>query len=171
MKCGCRVPVVHGTPSHLARGAWIEIVPLYAPLSLPLSHLARGAWIEIGEPHAMNLFLQSHLARGAWIEIIRRARPVLPVASHLARGAWIEIVNQPKILVNGHCRTSQEVRGLKSSVGVDEIVQLLSHLARGVWIEIWTLLCTHGIAEDFARVVVVPIFGYKTANDMYAAAA
>ncbi len=135
------------------------------------SHLARGAWIEIllmGNEKQKSL---SHLARGAWIEMLECGRIPIHHLSHLARGAWIEIVNQPKILVNGHCRTSQEVRGLKSSVGVDEIVQLLSHLARGVWIEIWTLLCTHGIAEDFARVVVVPIFGYKTANDMYAAAA
>ena len=34
-------------PSHLARGAWIEILYLSTKLVSGESHLARGAWIEI----------------------------------------------------------------------------------------------------------------------------
>ena len=53
-----------------ARGAWIEIVPLYAiedasELSLP----ARGAWIEIDFKFRYCSGGMSLPARGAWIEM------------------------------------------------------------------------------------------------------
>ena len=57
--------------SHLARGAWIEILCMGWNGKTRASHLARGAWIEIKMKYFVKLDIRSHLARGAWIEMFR----------------------------------------------------------------------------------------------------
>ena len=83
------------SPSHLARGAWIEIT---------------GFWGEAGPAW------ESHLARGAWIEMRKPGARSRRFSSHLARGAWIEISYGYAINKTVSRRTSQEVRGLKSQM-------------------------------------------------------
>ena len=101
--------------SHLARGAWIEIVPCYMAEPGTLgrtSQEVRGLKLNRFSPSSFQhrrtsqevrglkfpfCFLPirplaSHLARGAWIEIAARVKVVVAPSSHLARGAWIEIV-------------------------------------------------------------------------------
>ena len=56
----------------------------------------------------------SHLTRGAWIEIEKEAKEVAAYKSHLTRGAWIEIDFSKSSIPPFSCRTSHEVRGLKS---------------------------------------------------------
>ena len=100
--------------SHLARGAWIEIlnfVVLPVPIASRTSQEVRGLKFlciiflfrgfrrtsqEVRGLKCWSALLRlcrcmSHLARGAWIEIDLHISLYLPLSSHLARGAWIEI--------------------------------------------------------------------------------
>ena len=102
-------------PSHLTRGAWIEIVASLACLRVSTwSHLTRGAWIEITTGPSCWSFSccrTSHEVRGLkywWI--VQRE---MTNTSHLTRGAWIEILIKTTIKYLMYCRTSHEVRGLK----------------------------------------------------------
>ena len=81
-----------------------------------MSHLTRGAWIEIDISMYTCEHILSHLTRGAWIEIDGdNLLSKIRYMSHLTRGAWIEIVTLYRIIVYTVCRTSHEVRGLKSA--------------------------------------------------------
>ena len=79
------------------------------------SHLERGAWIEIGASQPWYYLGQSHLERGAWIEILIMKDTLFAITSHLERGAWIEI-DVKDYRHSNRCRTSKEVRGLKCSI-------------------------------------------------------
>ncbi len=80
-------------PSHLTRGAWIEIMILSID-SLPdsgrTSHEVRGLKF-CSNTERISCIVTSHLTRGAWIEIVKQGTPAEPTRS----------------------RTSHEVRGLK----------------------------------------------------------
>ena len=47
----------------------MKLVLLYIPEKSIGSHLARGAWIEMLQGKEIDHVAVSHLARGAWIEI------------------------------------------------------------------------------------------------------
>ena len=64
-------------PSHLVRGAWIEIQLILYHRSNRASHLVRGAWIEIVLARALGDEKWSHLVRGAWIEISLLVRSMI----------------------------------------------------------------------------------------------
>ena len=55
--------------------------------------------------------------------------------SHLTRGAWIEKKEALEKLKLNDCRTSHEVRGLKSYYAFMSVAKTVSHLTRGAWIE------------------------------------
>ena len=60
------------------------------------SHLAWGAWIEIIESFNIgSVNTVSHLAWGAWIEMSYINNGIVRIKSHLAWGAWIEIHCRP----------------------------------------------------------------------------
>ena len=92
-----------------------------------VSHLARGAWIEIiSEPQQSAILIRrtSQEVRG-----LKYAASLLTLPapqSHLARGAWIEIVLKFLNCRLSQSRTSQEVRGLKCTtafaVGMEDVV-------------------------------------------------
>ena len=80
-------------PSHLTRGAWIEIPAKFNDLLLSesrTSHEVRGLKSALRSISIARSV--SHLTRGAWIEILDLPTGhVVRVKSHLTRGAWIEI--------------------------------------------------------------------------------
>ncbi len=112
------------SPSHLSRGAWIEIQKSKTRGEAMTSHLSRGAWIEIGWPKFLDEIKQgrtSHGVRGlkshksVRIDCLRPGR-----TSHGVRGLKLgAYVNNSAY----SSRTSHGVRGLKSPL-VFRAVQL-----------------------------------------------
>ena len=124
--------------SHLARGAWIEMVPTFTSSltgACRTSQEVRGLKYVINVKNPFDV-RESHLVRGAWIEIAlscpkTQQNPCR--TSQEVRGLKYQFQHQ---LPYTECRTSQEVRGLKLHGVCEEGSGQQSHLARGAWIEI-----------------------------------
>ena len=101
--------------SHEVRGLKSRVLS-YVDRRWP-SHLTRGAWIEIIDHDLNPAFVTcrtSHEVRGLKLQL-HHHRQECPDASHLTRGAWIEIFRTVVRFYSFPCRTSHEVRGLKYS--------------------------------------------------------
>ena len=106
--------------SHLTRGAWIEIIvcTLFKEISwCRTSHEVRGLKCLFNNIKTAAMLVAPHTRCVDWNLFLPQCIRYLHL-SHLTRGAWIEIRKMTSARRSTLSRTSHEVRGLKSQLGI-----------------------------------------------------
>ena len=149
-------------PSHLTRGAWIEIFSNCTTWIIRIcrtSHEVRGLKYRcLLYSASAGCCRTSHEVRGLKWHNLRSKIQFLIVAPHTRcvdwnRTAWARTTTLTR-------RTSHEVRGLKSKDCAGMNIYIKSHLTRGAWIEICSFISLdHLIVSHLTRGAWIEISG------------